>query len=376
MKSCSWWSVLRYFLWLGTFGFGGPVALIGYMQRDLVEKKGWLSRDVYLHGLALAGMCPGPLATQLAIYFGWLKGRFLGASIVAIAFILPSFCMVVGFAALYMHHTELSWIHSALYGIGAAVVAIIIKSAIKIARLTCQNKALLWLIFASLALFTPLYSSYTLWMFLISGCITMWMQSPSSGTNNKLHAVPFLLTSISSALSKAPIIQLGLYFAWAGAFVFGSGLAIIPFLHDGVVNQYAWLTNGEFLDAVAVGMITPGPVVITAAFIGYLVAGFAGACVAAFAIITPCFLFVVCLAPFYQKLLKNRAIAAFVTGITAAAAGAIAGSSVIIGKQALIDTNSVIIFLISASLLLFKKIPEPLIIVFAGLAGYIFHLLT
>lgn len=374
--------VLRYFLYLGTFGFGGPIALAGYMQRDLVEKRGWITKKDYVDGLALAQLAPGPLAAQLAIYLGWAKGRVFGATAVAAAFILPSFVMVLGLSAVYVRFGGLPWMQSAFYGIGAAVIAIIARSALKLVKLTLAKDRLLWALFAASAVATAWTESEIIWLFLGSGAVVLAVRF-RRGRGVPVASVlpPGLLAALASATGVAatgaavtwPLLgKVALYFAEAGSFVFGSGLAIVPFLHGGVVNQYHWLTERQFLDAVAVAMITPGPVVITVAFIGYLVAGPLGATAASVGVFLPCYLFVIIPAPYFRRFADNPRVRAFVDGVTAAATGAIAGAAFVLGRRALIDLTTVGIALATWLIFTrFKKIPEPLVILAAGIAGLI-----
>src|SRR6266850_1645019 len=210
--------LLKYFLYLGSLGFGGPVALVGYMQRDLVEKRQWFTKQEYMKSLALAQLAPGPLAPP-----AWMKRSAPACFVVAV---------------------------------------------------------------------TPGLLAEIMW-----------------------------------------------FFTKAGAFVFGSGLAIVPFLYGGVVKEYGWLNDQQFVDAVAVAMITPGPVVITVGFIGFLIAGFAGACVAALATFLPCYLFTVIPAPYFRKYGKRPGLAAFVEGVTAAAIGAISGAVIVLGGRTLFDAD-------------------------------------
>jgi chromate transporter len=369
--------VVRYFLYLGTLGFGGPIALAGYMQRDLVEKRGWISKKDYVDGLALAQLAPGPLAAQLAIYLGWAKGRVFGATAVAAAFILPSFVMVMALSALYVRFGGLAWMQSAFYGIGAAVIAIIGRSALKLVKMTLGKDRLLWALFALSTVATAWTESEIIWLFLGSGVVALVVRGgwrPSAPAAALLP--PGLLTAVAdtAALGAAaswPLLgKVALYFAEAGSFVFGSGLAIVPFLHGGVVNQFHWLTERQFLDAVAVAMITPGPVVITVAFIGYLVAGPLGASAASVGVFLPCYLFVVVPAPYFRRFADNPRVRAFVDGVTAAATGAIAGAAFVLGRRAIIDLRTAAIAV--ATWIVFtrmKKIPEPLVIVAAGLVG-------
>lgn len=373
---------LLYFLRLGTFGFGGPIALAGYMQRDLVERRRWLSKRDYLQGLALAQLAPGPLAAQLAIYLGWVRAGIAGATLVAAAFILPSFVMVLGISALYVRYGGLPWMQSVFYGVGAAVIAIIARSAIKLVKLTLARDRLLWGLFAISAIATAWTESEIIWLFLASGVVVLIVRgAPRWGAPAATGAfLPFAGGKLSLAVAAAapfvaswPMLgRIALYFAEAGSFVFGSGLAIVPFMHGGVVNQFHWLSERQFLDAVAVAMITPGPVVITVAFIGYLVAGPMGATAASAGVFLPCYLFVIVPAPYFRRFADNPRVKAFVDGVTAAATGAIAGAAFVLGRRALIDVTTIAIgvatWLVFAR---FKKVPEPLVIIAAGLAGLI-----
>lgn len=377
LEPCTLRQLVGYFLRLGSVGFGGPIALAGYMQRDLVEDKRWVSRQDYVEGLALAQLAPGPLAAQLAIYLGWARGGVLGATLVGVAFVLPSFLMVVGLSVLYLRFGGLPWMRGAFYGVGAAVIAIIGRSAHKLAKLTLGRDALLWALFAVSATVTAWTESEVAWLFLLSGVLAMLIKAPPRGAvpGATLAMLPLPLwsiTGLSGPSSAATIWKIIWYFAEAGAFVFGSGLAIVPFLHGGVVTRFHWLSDQQFLDAVAVAMITPGPVVITVAFIGYLVAGPLGSIVAALGTFVPCYLFTILLAPYFRRFSQNRSLKAFVDGVTAAATGAIAGAGFVLGRRALIDLPTLLIALSTLGVLVrFKKVQEPLLIVAAALVGFV-----
>lgn len=374
LTPCSRRELTLYFLRLGTLGFGGPIALAGYMQKDLVEKRRWISKEDYIQGLALAQLAPGPLAAQLAIYLGWVRGGVLGATWIGLAFVLPSFIMVLGLAALYLRFGGLTWMRGAFYGIGAAVIAIIGRSVWKLGKMTLAKDRLLWALFAVSALVTAWTESEVVWIFLGSGVLAMLVKAPPRwGATTAFAALPlppWWLTGLSGVASDHTLWTIAWYFAEAGAFVFGSGLAIVPFLHGGVVTQFHWLNDKQFLDAVAVAMITPGPVVITVAFIGYLVGGPLGASVAALATFGPCYLFTVVPAPYFRRFSKSSSIKAFVDGVSAAATGAIAGAGFVLGRRALHDVPTVLIALVTVGLLVkFKKLQEPIIIVAAGFVG-------
>jgi len=367
---------LLYFLRLGTLGFGGPIALAGHIQQDLVEQRGWISAQEYKEGLALAQLAPGPLAAQLAMYLGWVRARRLGATLVALAFVGPSFLMVLILSELYVRFGGLPWMQGLFYGIGAAVIAIIARSVLKLVRMTLGRDQLLWGLFTASALVTAWTESEIIWVFLLCGLIPMVLRGrqtgPASPVLALLPAAPELATGLAGLASVGMLWKILAYFAGAGLFVFGSGLAIVPFLYSGVVQQFHWLTERQFIDAVAVSMITPGPVVITVAFIGYLVAGLPGAVLAAIGVFLPVYVIVVLVAPHFHRVAKNRQVKAFVDGVTAAATGAIAGAAVILGRRSLLDLPTILIALVTLALLLApRKIPEPVLIVGAGVIGLV-----
>jgi chromate transporter len=363
--------LIIYFLKLGTWGFGGPVALVGYMHRDLVENKKWISEDDYKEGLALSQLAPGPLAAQLSIYLGYVHYRIIGATLTGLAFVLPSFLMVLVIGYAYVAYGGLPWMHAVFYGVGSAVIGIITIGSYKLTIKSIGKDKLLWAIFIVLAVTTFITEEEILWVILLAGVAVWFAKAPprwlSSGANG---IFPAMLVQLQPIATESKLWEIAWFFTKAGAFVFGSGLAIVPFLYGGVVKEYTWLNEQQFLDAVAVAMITPGPVVITVGFIGYLVAGVPGACVAALATFIPCYLFTVIPAPYFKKYGKHPAIKAFVDGVTAAAIGAIAGAVMVLGKRTLNDIPTVIIALTTIGILLkFKKLQEPVIIVIAALIG-------
>ena len=375
--SYSLWQLVRYMLALGTWGFGGPVALVGYMYRDLVEKRYWITESDYKEGMALAQLMPGPLAAQLAIYLGYVHYRIRGATLVGLAFVLPSFLMVVAIGAVYTRYGGIGWMQAVFYGVAAAVIGIIAVSAYKLTTKNIGKDKLLWAIFLVSAAVTVITKSEIVWIFLGAGVLVWLVRAPpkawSRGTMPSF-AAPIVAWLALDTVDWHKLAQIGTYFAYAGSFVFGSGLAIVPFLYGGVVQEYHWLTDRQFVDAVAVAMITPGPVVITTGFIGYLVAGFWGAVVAALGTFVPCYLFTVLPAPYFKKHGKRPAIVAFVDGVTAAAIGAITGAVIVIGERSITDWVTAVLALVTAALLWrFKKLPEPLIVVAAALVGLLVH---
>ncbi|HJU82742.1 MAG TPA: chromate transporter [Holophagaceae bacterium] len=364
--------LLAYFLRLGTLGFGGPVALVGAMERDLVQERGWISADEYKQGLTLAQLAPGPLAAQLGIYMGYVHHGAVGATLAGLAFILPSFLMVVAFGALYLHFGGLPVIQALFYGIGAAVIGLIARSAWKLGQRTLGSDPAAWTIAGLVMAATLLMQRELVWFFLGGGAALWFLRArpkPAAAAGLPLG----LVGVFAAGHPDWPLLgRLGLFFAKAGAFVFGSGLAIVPFLYAGVVHEHRWLTERQFLDAVAVAMITPGPVVITVAFIGFLVAGLPGACVAALATFLPCWCFTVLPAPYLRRHGARPGVKVFVDGVTAAAVGAIAGAVVLLGRRILVDLPTVAMALATLLLLWrYKKLPEPLIIAGAGLLGFL-----
>jgi chromate transporter len=389
------WQLAGYALKLGATGFGGPVALVGLMYRDLVERRRWITEADYKEGLTLAQIMPGPLAAQLAIYLGFVHYGVVGATLVGIGFVLPSFVMVVALGWAYVTFGGLPWMQAVFYGVGASVIGIITISAFKLTRKTVGRDWLLWAIYLVSAAATIITENENIFLFLGTGLITWVLRTPPRLVRTPksacgVVAAPLvgMATGAIGLLQKEVLWQIALFFTKAGAFVFGSGLAIIPFLYGGMVKEYRWLNEQEFLDAVAVAMITPGPVVITVGFIGYLVtgrggdavAGLLGASVAALATFLPCYFFTIVPAPYFKKHGKRPGIVAFVDGVTAAAVGAIAGACVVLGRRTLFPAGwapevpkAVLLVLTLGLLLRFKKLQEPLIVIGAAIIGLLIY---
>src|SRR5215217_5431203 len=374
------WQLTAYFLKLGTIGFGGPVALVGYMQRDLVDHHHWIDNEEYKLGLALAQLMPGPLAAQLAMAIGYFAHGVLGATLVGLAFVLPSFLMVLGLSALYVAYGGLWWMQAVFYGVSAAVIGIIAIAAYKLARKVNGQDPLLWGIFAILFIVTAVAQAELAEFFLLAGLLVLLVKAPPQWLRSRLPvfgiapgilSVGILAAAAATEAQTSILWEILLFFTKAGAFVFGSGLAIVPFLYESVVHHYGWLSEQQFLDAVAVAMITPGPVVITVAFIGFLVAGFPGASLAAIGIFLPVWVLTVIPAPWFVRHRNNAQLRAFSDGATAAASGAIAGAVVVLGQRAIIDIPTAAIGLVSLAVLWRFKVPEPLLVLIAGLAGLV-----
>ena len=366
-----------YMLKLGAVGFGGPVALIGYMHRNLVDERQWISEADYKDGLALAQLAPGPLAAQLAIYLGYVHYGVLGASLVGAAFVLPSFLMVLGIGWVYVLYGGLSWMQSVFYAVGASVIGIIAVSAYRLTKKTVGKDRLLWVIFLLVMAVTVATESEIISVFLAAGIVSWLAKAPPQWIKkawmSALSLSPFALFQGQVTPETSPHVlgQIFWFFTKAGAFVFGSGLAIVPFLYGGVVKEYQWLNDRQFIDAVAVAMITPGPVVITVGFIGYLVGGFWGAVVAAAATFLPCYFFTILPAPYFKKYGRRKDIGAFVAGVTAAATGAISAAVIVLGKRSIIDIPTLLMALtVVVVLLSTRKVTEPVLIGIAGAIGF------
>ncbi|MDE2611247.1 MAG: chromate transporter, partial [Burkholderiales bacterium] len=303
--------------------------------------------------------------------------RILGATLVGVAFVLPSFLMVVSLGWAYVHFGGLAWMQAVFYGVGACVVGIIAISAYKLTVKTVGKDRFLWAIYLILAAVTVATESEIAWLFIAAGLVGwLWRAPPKWLGHSGLNALAATHLPLASGLPGdlgLPLLgQLGAFFIKAGAFVFGSGLAIVPFLYGGVVTEHHWLNDKQFVDAVAVAMITPGPVVITVGFIGYLIAGLPGACVASLGTFLPCYLFTVIPAPYFKKYGKLPGVRAFVDGITAAAVGAITGSVIVIAKRSIVDLPTVALALITIGMLWrFKKLPEPVVVVAAAIIGLV-----
>jgi chromate transporter len=378
------WQLVRYFLYLGTVGFGGPVALVGFMHRDLVEQRHWITEDTYKLSLALAQIMPGPLAAQVAIAIGYFEGGILGATLGGLAFVIPSFLMVVAISMAYVTYGGLWWMQALFYAIGATVIAIIAIAAYKLARSTNKRDPLLWGIFVLLTVVTVWAQAELAEFFILAGLVVLLTRAWPGLKRGVLMGLGGAVMGLAIWLLESWLRQAGtatdsqdilaqilLFFTKAGTFVFGSGLAIIPFLQQGVVQQFGWLNEHQFLDAVAVAMITPGPVVITVAFIGFLVAGLAGSIMASIGIFLPVYLFTIVPAPWFKHHRDNPQLKAFVDGATAAATGAITGAVIVLSARAIIDLPTALIALISFAVLWRYKVPEPVIVTISGVVGLI-----
>ncbi len=377
--------ILAYFLKLGAIGFGGPIATVGYMQRDLVEQRRWIDRRDFLDGVALGQTMPGPLAAQVAMWVGYLRRGALGAAAVAAAFVAPSFAIVVLVGAVYSHYSGSHVVQALFYGIAPAVMAIITIAAVKLIKLTDRDDWRLWSISTAVFALTALTGSEPVLVIVGAGVLMILLDARPrirlprhkppkdvDGKNDNAKPMP-LVIGLGTLAGGGTLASLALFFLKTGAIVFGSGLAIVPFMRAGVVDQHHWLTNSQFLDSVAIGLITPGPVVISAGFIGYLVAGLPGAIVSSVAIFTPIYLGVVVPGRWFLRHRDNAQVRAFVAGATAAARGALCGAVVVLTRQAVTDWITAGIAVVTLAVLWRFKVKEPYVVVATGVLGILLY---
>jgi chromate transporter len=357
MTEPSLWDVVAYFLRLGATGFGGPVALANYMRRDLVERAGWFTEEEYARGLAVASACPGPIAYQLGVYCGYVKYGLPGGVAVGLAFALAPFVIVVAVAAIYVHFSSAVWIRSLFYGVGPVVVALIVKACWNLGLKTVKRETAAWIVAGVALVATIVFQRELTILFVAAGLLGIFLFAPgqlqtvvrvpaepaAQPVTLKSSAAPLLLAAAIPSVVPTMAWQLFAFFFKTGLLVFGSGLVVVSFVKAYVVEQYHWLGDRAFLDAVAIGMVSPGPVVITATFVGYLVGGFAGALAATVGIFLPSILFTVVGTPLLIRYGKNRRVAGFVRGVTVAVVGVLAGTTYLVGKPVIGDWLTIVI---------------------------------
>ncbi len=363
-----------YFLRLGFLGFGGPVALVGQMESELVNDKKWLTKEQMRESIAICQSLPGPLAIQVGIYIAWLRCGFWGAWVGGWCFILPNFVIVAALGALYVYFGDLKPVTGIFYGVSPAVIALILHSCYRLAKLGMEDW-LQWAIAAVCLAVTVILQAEVALLFIGAGIVgILYYGSPFKRTPAVLPAiavVPAATAPIAPVATGSILGKLLLFFLKAGSLTFGSGLVIVPFLEQGLVQQYGWLDERQFLIAVAVGMISPGPVVITATFVGYLVAGFWGSLVSTVGIFLPSFLLVLIVAPILARHRENANVQGFVKGAYAAAIGTILGACILLGKIAIGDWLTIAIGTVSLAVLFRWKVSNPMLIAVTAVVGLI-----
>ncbi|MBV9995589.1 MAG: chromate efflux transporter [Caulobacteraceae bacterium] len=364
-----------YFLRLGTLGFGGPVALCGLMERELVDEKGWLTKTEMREAIAVSQSMPGPLAIQVGIFAAYMRGGFWGAWAGGWAFILPNFVIVALLGALYVHYGDLPWMTAVFYGVAPVVIALILHSCWRLAKMGMEDW-LQWTIGAAAFLVTVVLQAEVALVFVAAGVVgiayygSLFRRRPAPPAT-AVALAPLAPAAASHAASPGVIGKLILFFLKAGSLTFGSGLVIVPFLEKGLVQENGWLTPRDFLIAVAVGMLSPGPVVITATFVGFIVAGFWGSLASTVAIFLPSFIFVLVAAPLLKRHRGNADVQGFIKGAYGAAIGTILGACVLLGKIAIGDALTALLALTALALLFRFKIPNPALVAAAAIVGLI-----
>jgi chromate transporter len=368
--------LVGYFLRLGTFGFGGPVALCGLMEKDLVQERGWLTKQEMRDAIAVSQSLPGPLAIQVGIFAAYLRGGFWGAWAGGWAFILPNFLIVAALGALYVHFGGLPWMTAIFYGVSPAVIALILHSCWRLSKLGMEDW-LQWVIATVCFVVTIVFQAELAILFIGAGIIGILYygnvirrskQPPSAAA---MALIPLAAGATKTAAYSSTLSQLFVFFFKAGCLTFGSGLVIVPFLEKGLVQQTGWLNGREFLFAVAVGMLSPGPVVITATFVGYLVGGFWGSLVATIGIFLPSFLLILFVAPILIRHRENPNVQGFIKGAYGAAIGTILGACVLLSKIAIGDWLTVLIAICSLVVLFRWKVSYPLLVGVTAVIGLI-----
>jgi chromate transporter len=366
--------LVRYYLRLGLIGFGGPVALVGQMERELVGERKWLTKEEMREGIAVCQSLPGPLAIQVGIWISYIRGGFWGAWAGGWAFILPNFVIVAVLGALYVHFGGLSAVKAVFYGVSPAVIALILHSCYRLTKLGMKDW-LEWALAAAAFVITVAVQAEVALVFIGCGIIGVLYygslfrrRTGASTTTSFLAGLPLIA---AGATPGATLGKLFTFFLKAGSLTFGSGLVIVPFLEKGLVQQTGWLNEREFLVAVAMGMISPGPVVITATFVGYLVAGFWGSVVATIGIFLPSFLLILIVAPILMRYRTNPNVQGFIKGAYAAAIGTILGASVLLGRIAIGDWLTALVALVSLVVLFRWKVSNPLLVAAAAIIGLI-----
>lgn len=365
--------LVPYFLRLGLLGFGGPVALVGQMERELVAERGWLTKEQMREAIAICQSLPGPLAIQVGIYVSYHRGGFWGAWAGGWAFILPNFVIVAALGALYVYLGDLQPVTAIFYGVSPAVIALILHSCYRLAKLGMEDW-LQWVIAATCLVITLILQAEVALLFIGAGISGI---AYYGNIFRRLPPIVLQITAVPAVAQLAPVAatsllgKLLLFFLKAGSLTFGSGLVIVPFLEQGLVQQYGWLDQRQFLIAVAIGMISPGPVVITATFVGYLVAGFWGSLVSTIGIFLPSFILVLVAAPLLARHRANPNVQGFVKGAYAAAIGTILGACILLGRIAIGDWLTALTGLASLAILFRWKVNNPLLIAATAAAGLI-----
>lgn len=362
--------IFKYFLTIGLIGFGGPMAHIAMMDSELIERRKWATKDEFLDGLTVCNILPGPASTQLGIYMGYIKGGILGGTLAGIAFILPAFIIITILSYVYFEFGEIPSMTGILYGINAVVIALISSSLLNMYKKSVVSKSQ-FTIFILTTIAITFFKVNMIVAMLLAGVVGVFIYSnPFKAKNHrKVLSVGFPLI-FTSMLSK-----LFIFFIKVGSFIYGGGLVIIPFIENEVVNKLGWLTQSEFLAGIALGQVTPGPVIITAAFIGYKVLGVIGALISTVAIFIPSFIFILIAAPYLKKLKDIPWIKGALKAINAAVIGSILSLIISLVPAAIIDGPTFLIAAVGFISIIRYKVNVFWCVAISGILGLVLSLI-
>ena len=370
--------VIGLFLKLGAISFGGPAAHIALMEQEVVRKRNWLSREHFLDLLAATNLVPGPNATEMAVHIGFVHAGWPGLIAGGMAFIFPAFLISLALADIYVRFGTLPQGAALFYGINPAVIAVILTATYRLGRTALKDKRAIALSAACLAaallgvnevivllaagvagilLYAPLRKSLPAWLIVVWGPLTVSLPQATAWLDDRL-------------------LRLALFFLKVGALIFGSGMVLFAFIQRDMVTGYGWLTQQQLLDAIAVGQMTPGPVLSSATFIGFLVAGWPGAVVSTLAVFAPSFVIITLIGPWIPRLRQSPVIHAFLRGVNAGVVALILAVSVALFRSAIVDVWTVLILVVGLVTLLRFRVDTLWLVAGGAAAGLIHYLLV
>ncbi|MBS1795331.1 MAG: chromate efflux transporter [Acidobacteria bacterium] len=370
------------FLRLGTVAFGGPAAHIAMMEEEIVRRRGWLTREKFLDLLGAANLIPGPNSTELAIHIGYERAGWPGLFVAGTCFILPAALIVTALAWSYVAFGKLPEVSGILYGVKPVIIAVVLqalwglgKTAVKTKLLAVSGVIVLVLCFSGINELALLFGTGFVLMFVDR--LKRRLEKGESALQSFFPSALLLFQSSAPATAAAfGLWPLFLFFLKVGAVLFGSGYVLLAFLRADLVERWGWLTNEQLLDAIAVGQITPGPVFTTATFIGYLLGGTSGAAAATVGIFLPAFVFVGLSGWIVPRLRRSPAMAAFLDGVNVASLALMVFVAYELGRSALIDRVTILLFLLSAVLLIRFKLNSAWLVIGGALTGSLLSLGT
>lgn len=368
--------LLALFLKLGVTAFGGPAAHIAMMEDEVVTRRQWLTRERFLDLLGATNLIPGPNSTEMAIHIGFVRAGVIGLVVAGISFILPAALLTLGCAWVYDRFQTVPQAEALLYGIKPAVIAVILSAVWRLGKTAAKGPFLIGIGF--LVMLLVLLGINEIIVLLGGGIVgILWQLGSRLRKGKMLLGLAWLpSTNLALAVTAAPsapvtLSALGLFFLKIGCVLFGSGYILVAYLQGGLVEQYQWLTQQQLLDAVAIGQFTPGPVLTTATFIGYVLAGPTGALVATLGIFVPSFLFVLTTNPLIPRLRQSAVASAFLDAVNASAIGLMAAVTVELARHTLIDWGAWLIVLISAAVLFRYKVNSAWLILGGAAIGWV-----